>query len=96
MEWFPDHVSWFVLLESGNWFPLRTETDHVPTKPQQLHMNLWGVPGDWGPSPGDPNGPPIGARNFVPAKSQGANQTYFFDVASVKVELLSAPTQARP
>src|SRR5208283_70993 len=58
MEWFHDHVSWFL---DGNL--LRTVTDHVPTKPQQLHLNLWGVPGNWGPSPGDPDGPPVGDPN---------------------------------
>jgi len=70
MEWFPDHVSWFI-----DGYLLRTDRDHVPTQPQQLHMNLWGVPGDWGPSPGDPGGPPIGDRNFTPAKSASNNQT---------------------
>jgi hypothetical protein len=84
MEWFPDHVSWFI---DGDL--LRTETDHVPTQPQQLHMNLWGVPTDWGPSPGDPNGPPIGDPNFTPAKNASDNQTYFFDVTTVKVEQLN-------
>ena len=86
MEWFPDHVSWFV-----DGALVRTEKDHVPTQPQQLHMNLWGVPTNWGPSPGDPNGPPIGDPSFTPAKSASDNQTYFFDVTAVKVERLSPP-----
>ena len=84
MEWLPGMVRWFV---DGTL--IRTETKHVPTQPQQLHMNLWGVPGSWGPSPGDPNGPPVGDPNFKPATSAGANQTFFFDVDSVKVERLS-------
>jgi beta-glucanase (GH16 family) len=92
MEWFPDHVSWFVLLDSGQWYLLRTETDHIPTQPQQLHLNLWGVPAKWGPSPGDPGGPPIGDPNFTPATSKGDNKTYYFDVTGVKVEQLSTPT----
>jgi hypothetical protein len=53
-------------------------------------MNLWGVPGNWGPSPGDPNGPAIGDPDFVPASNAGDNQTFFFDVDSVKVERLSS------
>jgi beta-glucanase (GH16 family) len=94
MEWFPDHVSWFL---DGTL--IRTETQHVPTKPEQLHMNLWGVPTGWGPSPGDPpggvapnQGPPVGDPSFKPATSASANHSYFFDVTSVKVEQLSSPT----
>lgn len=85
IEWLPSAVRWFV---DGTL--IREESDVVPTQPQQLHMNLWGVPGNWGPSPGDPNGPSIGDPNFVPASSAGANQTFFFDVDSVKVERLSS------
>ena len=85
MEWFPDHVSWFI-----NGSLIRTVKDHVPTQPQQLHMNLWGVPTNWGPSPGDPGGPNVGDPSFTPAKSLSGNQIYFFDVAAVKVEQLSA------
>jgi Glycosyl hydrolases family 16 len=83
MEWFPDHVSWFFGGEH-----LRTEKDHVPTQPQQLHMNLWGVPTGWGPSPGDPNGPPVGDPSFTPATSASANRIYFFDVRKVIVTQL--------
>ena len=54
-------------------------------------MNLWGVPTSWGPSPGDPNGPPVGDPGFTPATSASNNQTYFFDVTAVKVEQLPAP-----
>jgi hypothetical protein len=85
MEWFPDQVRWFI-----DSYLLRTEKDHIPTRTQQLHMNLWGVPTNWGPSPGDPSGPPIGDPNFKPATSASGNQTYFFDVTAVKVEQLSA------
>jgi beta-glucanase (GH16 family) len=83
MLWFPDHVTWLI----DNHL-LRTEKVHVPTQPQQLHMNLWGVPGSWGPSPGDPDGPAVGDPNFTPAKLPSENRTYFFDVAAVKVERL--------
>jgi beta-glucanase (GH16 family) len=84
MEWFPDHVSWFIDGRS-----LRTEKVHVPTRPQQLHINLWGVPGNWGVSAGDPDGPPVGDSNFTPAKSESANRIYFFEVTAVKVEQLN-------
>lgn len=87
MEWFPDHVSWFL---DGTL--IRTVTEHVPTQPQTLHLNLWGVPAHWGRNPGDPDGPPVGDPSFVPAKSASANQTYYFDVTSVKVEQLAAPS----
>jgi beta-glucanase (GH16 family) len=43
MEWFPDHVTWYI-----DGVAIRTETQHVPTKPEQLHINLWGVPSVWG------------------------------------------------
>ncbi|MGE0685063.1 MAG: family 16 glycosylhydrolase [Candidatus Binatia bacterium] len=84
MEWLPGMVRWFV---DGNL--IRTETEHVPVQPQQLHMNLWGVPTDWKQSLGDPQGPTVGASDFVPAKSAAENKTYFFDVTSVKIEQLS-------
>jgi beta-glucanase (GH16 family) len=84
MEWLPGMVRWFV---DGNL--IRTETEHVPVQPQQLHMNLWGVPTNWKQSLGDPQGPTVGASDFVPAKSAAENKTYFFDVSSVKVEQLS-------
>jgi hypothetical protein len=104
MEWFPDHITWFV---DGN--AIRTVTNTtpstvvnpdtgqfqtltIPTQPQQFHMNLWGADPSWGPGPGDPNGPPVGDPNFKPVLSASANHAYFFDVANVKVEQLSAPT----
>jgi hypothetical protein len=86
MEWFPDHVSWFL---DGT--RLRIEKDHVPTQPQQLHMNLWGVPINWGSSRGDLDGPSIRCESFTPAKSPSGNQTYFFDVKAVKVAQLDKP-----
>lgn len=84
MEWLPGMVRWFV---DGTL--IRTETEHVPVQPQQLHMNLWGVPTNWKESLGDPQGPTVGASNFVPAQSAAENKTYFFDVSSVRIEQLS-------
>src|SRR5262245_55742638 len=61
VEWLPTKVTWLI---DGK--VIRTETAHVPQAnvKQQLHLNLWGVPGNWGPSPGDPGGPPVGDPNF--------------------------------
>ena len=81
MEWTANYVRWFV---DGK--EIRTETNYVPTTAQQLHLNLWGVPTDWGPSDGDKNGPPVGDPSFVPATNAGQNKSYFFDVEYVKVE----------
>lgn len=81
MEWTASYVRWFV---DGK--EIRTETNHVPTTAQQLHLNLWGVPKNWGPSDGDKNGPPVGDPSFLPATNAGENKSYFFDVDYVKVE----------
>lgn len=81
MEWTASYVRWFV---DGK--EIRTETNYVPTTAQQLHLNLWGVPTNWGPSDGDKNGPPVGDPSFVPAQNAGQNKSYFFDVDYVKVE----------
>jgi hypothetical protein len=81
MEWTSNYVRWFV---DGT--EIRTETNYVPTKSQQLHLNLWGVPTNWGPSDGDKTGPPVGDPSLVPAKNAGQNKTYSFDVDYVKIE----------
>jgi hypothetical protein len=90
-EWLPSVVRWFV---DGTL--IREEVDHVPTKPQQLHLNLWGAPqaggpngGPWGPNPGDPGGPPITDPTLLIAPNQAQNKSYFFDVDYVKVERLA-------
>ena len=94
IEWLPTMITWLI---DGQ--VIRTETD--PTRlpqvnvKQQLHLNLWGVPTNWGPSPGDEppispqQGPNIGDPSFVPATSADQNATYFFDVTEVLVETLS-------
>jgi Ca2+-binding RTX toxin-like protein/beta-glucanase (GH16 family) len=76
IEWLPDMVRWFV---DGKL--LRTDTDHVPSNPQVFDINLWGTPTNWGYPFSDPT--------FVPAASADQNQTFFFDVDSVKIERLS-------
>jgi hypothetical protein len=90
-EWLPSVVRWFV---DGTL--IREEVEHVPTKPQQVHLNLWGAPqaggpngGPWGPNPGDPGGPPITDPTLLIAASQAQNKSYFFDVDYVKVERLA-------
>jgi len=86
IEWLPKTVTWLIDNKI-----IRTEKVNVPQAgvKQQLHLNLWGVPTSWGPSPGDPKGPNIGDPTFVPATSADANRSYYLDVTSVKVEKLS-------
>lgn len=90
-EWLPSVVRWFV---DGQL--IREETQNVPTKPQQLHLNLWGAPqaggpngGPWGVNPGDPDGPKITDPTLLIAPNQGLNKSYYFDVDYVKVERLA-------
>jgi beta-glucanase (GH16 family) len=101
MEWFPDHVSWYL-----DGALIRKEETFVPTKPQQFHMNLWATPSDWGPSAGDPpyyltpgdhsndpHGPRIGDPTLTPSASADDNpRTLYFYVDSVKVDQISEPT----
>lgn len=90
-EWLPSVVRWFVDDKL-----IREEVQNVPTRPQQLHLNLWGAPqangpngGPWGPNPGDPGGPPITDPTLRIAKTPAENKSYFFDVDYVKVERLA-------
>jgi hypothetical protein len=90
-EWLPSVVRWFV---DGTL--IREEVANVPTKPQQLHLNLWGAPqaggpngGPWLSNPGDPGGPPITDPTLLIAPSPAQNQSYFFNVDYVKVERLA-------
>lgn len=90
-EWLPSVVRWFV---DGKL--IREDTQHVPTKPQQLHINLWGAPqtdppngGPWGKNPGDPTGPNITDPTLLLAKTPAENKSYYFDVDYVKVERLA-------
>lgn len=90
MEWYQDSVLWFF---DGALIRTESRSAYVPNTPQELHLNLWGVPGgpnppQYGINPGDPTGPPVGLPSFQPAATQGANQTFYFDVSHVKVERL--------
>lgn len=90
-EWLPSVVRWFV---DGQL--IREEVQNVPTRPQQLHLNLWGAPqaggpngGPWGTNPGDPDGPAITDPSLLIARTSAENKSYFFDVDYVKVERLT-------
>lgn len=90
-EWLPSVVRWFV---DGKL--IREETTHVPTQPQQLHINLWGAPqaggpngGPWHKNPGDPTGPDITDPSLLIAHTPAENKSYYFDVDYVKVERLA-------
>lgn len=92
MEWYQDVVLWFI---DGNLLRTEARKDYIPTASQQLHLNLWGVPGgphppQWDVNPGDPEGPKVGDPSFVPAATQDQNVVYYFDVTNVKVERLPA------
>lgn len=90
-EWLPSVVRWFV---DGTL--IREEVANVPTRPQQLHLNLWGAPqkggpngGPWLSNDGDPGGPPITDPTLLIAPNPAANKSYFFNVDYVKVERLA-------
>ena len=90
-EWLPSVVRWFV---DGTL--IREEVANVPTRPQQLHLNLWGAPqaggpngGPWLSNPGDPGGPPITDPTLLIAPTPAQNKSYFFNVDYVKVERLA-------
>lgn len=90
IEWYKDSVLWFV---DGNLIRTEATKNLIPTATQQLHLNLWGVPGgpipsQWLKNPGDPNGPNVGDPSFQPAAVQADNKIFYFDVSSVKVERL--------
>jgi beta-glucanase (GH16 family) len=75
IEWLPNMVRWLV---DGQ--EVRTETVLVPDKAMAMHFNIWGPPSSW----------PTGDASLKPAASQGQNQTFYFDVDSVKVEKLAS------
>jgi hypothetical protein len=90
IEWYQDSILWFV---DGNLIRTEATKNLIPTKAQQLHLNLWGVPGgpypsQWLKNPGDPNGPNVGDPSFQPAAVKSDNKIYYFDVSAVKVERL--------
>lgn len=75
IEWLPNMVRWLVDGEV-----VRTESNMVPDKAMNLHFNIWGPPASW----------PTGSSSLQAASSQAQNQSFYFDVDSVKVEKLAA------
>jgi serralysin len=59
---------------------VRVETEHVPDKAMNLHINLWAPSNGWQNAYSDA---------LKPAGSQGANQSYYFDATYAKVFELS-------
>ncbi|MFC7399269.1 family 16 glycosylhydrolase [Chelatococcus sp. GCM10030263] len=75
IEWLPNMVRWLV---DGK--EVRTETVRVPDKAMAMHFNIWGPPSSW----------PTGDASLKAAASQAQNQSFYFDVDSVKVEKLAS------
>ena len=75
MEWLPGMVRWFV---DGTL--IRTETKHVPTKPQQLHMNFWACPAVGARLPATPtvlrSATPISSLRPAPARTRPSFSTW--------------------
>ncbi len=84
MEWLPGMVRWFI---DGTL--VRTETEHVPKQPQELHLNLWGVPPSWAESKGNSTGKTVGNQNFAPSTNP-QSPDYFLDVSQVRVWQISS------
>ncbi len=77
IEWLPNAVRWLV---DGT--VVRTvEGNKVPDKAMAMHLNIWAPPVDW---------PDTGDDSLKPAHTPGANQSFYFDIDSVKVEQLSS------
>ncbi|GEP61566.1 family 16 glycosylhydrolase [Reyranella soli] len=87
-QWFPNWITFYIDDKQ-----LRTVTDPnalpVPTRDQQLHLNIWGAGTDWGPANGDWFGNPVGDRSLGPAQS-GPGKTYFADFQAVSVNRLAS------
>lgn len=76
IEWLPNVVRWLV---DGT--VVRTVPPSlVPTKAMAMHLNIWAPPVNW----------PTGDPSLKPASSPGQDQTWYFDVTSVKVEQLAS------
>ncbi len=74
IEWLPNAIRWLVDGEV-----VRVETNKLPQKAMELHLNIWAPPANWA----------TGDSSLVPAQSEAANQTFYFDVDYVKVETVS-------
>ncbi|WP_028324644.1 glycoside hydrolase family 16 protein [Desulfatirhabdium butyrativorans] len=79
IKWLPEQVSWFI---DGKL--VRTDTNHVPAGPMNLHLNIW-VPGSGWPAAYDPD--------LKPATSADSNRIFSMSVDSVHVQSMT-PAQA--
>jgi hypothetical protein len=77
IEWTPTSVTWRV---DGKAVRTTTAPTEVPTKPMNLHFNIWGQVA---------NNPPYSDPSLNPATSAAGNQTFYMDVDWTKVETLS-------
>lgn len=75
VEWLPNQVRWLV---DGK--VVRVETEHVPDKAMNLHINLWAPSSGWKNAYSD---------TLKPAASEGAKKSYYFDATYAKVFELS-------
>jgi hypothetical protein len=55
---------------------VRTERTRVPTKPMNLHFNIWAGPASW----------PTGDSSLKVATNSRDDKTFYFDVKAVKVQ----------
>lgn len=75
VEWLPNQVRWLV---DGK--VVRVETDHVPDKAMNLHINFWAPASGWKNAYD---------ASLQPAKTIGANKAFYFDATYAKVLELS-------
>jgi hypothetical protein len=77
VRWFPGRIEWRVTGEL-----LRTEQETVPLEPQNVRLNFW-APDMFFAAAYD--------ATLVPAATEAANETYFYEVDWVQVERLEPP-----
>ncbi|MEI7870382.1 MAG: glycoside hydrolase family 16 protein [Candidatus Methylumidiphilus sp.] len=70
IEWFPDHVSWYV-----NNQLVRENATIVPSEALALHLNFYAPASDWTAAY---------AANLLPASNAAENRTYLFDIDWVR------------
>lgn len=75
IEWLPNAVRWLV---DGQ--VIRIETSKVPLNPQELHLNIWAPPKEWGNR--------VYHSSLQSAQTPAENKTFFMDVDYVAVDRL--------
>jgi hypothetical protein len=88
-EWFPSWIKFYV---DGKHVRTVTNPDSlpVPTKDQNLHLNLWGQHTGVGPAWGDWTGNKVGDPTLGPARTAADAKTYYADFQAVSVDRLSS------